>query len=216
MAADNKYSTVLLELKTHYQETLAKLEAQASQLKTKITSLDTLIDDPLLGSDLLSVLQGEADSLDSKAPPTKANESVESNAEAKSKKAAPKASSSTSKKKSSAPKKSASQAKAKKKKTGSTGPSSRPMLAPYTEMSKITAITQIMQKNAGVPVHVDDLVSQLYGEISADDFKTERDRVYKTMQSGVYKNRWRKNPKEPMRYIFEEKSQAKSKESKPA
>ncbi|MGR3278884.1 hypothetical protein ACSYAD_27850, partial [Acaryochloris marina NIES-2412] len=68
MAADNKYSEVLFELKTHYQETLAELEAQASQLKTKLTSLDTLIEDPLLGTDILSFLQGEADLLPSAEP----------------------------------------------------------------------------------------------------------------------------------------------------
>lgn len=80
---------------------------------------------------------------------------------------------------------------------------------PYTEMFKTDAIAQIMQEKAGTSVHVDDLVLQLYGELSGDDLKTERDRVYKTMQSGVYKNRWRKDPKESMSYFTEEKSQAK-------
>ena len=63
MTTDNRYSKVLLELETRYQQKLAELEAQASQLKTKLTSLDTLIEDPLLGSDILSILQGESDSL---------------------------------------------------------------------------------------------------------------------------------------------------------
>ncbi|MGR3279819.1 hypothetical protein ACSYAD_32710, partial [Acaryochloris marina NIES-2412] len=92
MTTDNKYSEVLLELKTHYQQTLAELEAQTSQLKTKITSLDTLIEDPLLGSDLLSILQGEADSLASKAPDATSKETVKTKAEAKTKKTTQKAS----------------------------------------------------------------------------------------------------------------------------
>nr|WP_012166574.1 hypothetical protein [Acaryochloris marina]ABW31572.1 hypothetical protein AM1_A0063 [Acaryochloris marina MBIC11017] len=108
MAADNKYSTVLLELKTHYQETLAELEAQTTQLKTKITSLDTLIEDPLLGSDILSILQGEADSIDSEAPDSTVTNTVEP--KAKSKKTTQKA---ASKKKSATPKKPASTAKTK-------------------------------------------------------------------------------------------------------
>ena len=110
MVTDNKYSTVLLELKTHYQETLAKLEAQASQLKTKITSLDALIDDPLLGSDILSILQGEADSIESEAPDSTVANTVEP--KAKSKKSTQK---SASKKKSTPPKKPASTAKTMEK-----------------------------------------------------------------------------------------------------
>lgn len=43
-----------------YEQRLAELDAQASQIKARLTSLDTLIEDPLLGSDILSVLQGEA------------------------------------------------------------------------------------------------------------------------------------------------------------
>ncbi|KAI9129234.1 hypothetical protein [Acaryochloris sp. CCMEE 5410] len=247
MATNNKYSTVLLELKTHYQETLAELEAQTIQLKTKITSLDTLIEDPLLGSDILSILQGEANSIESEAPGStvantvepkakakkttqkaasnkkpktqkksastaKTSGTVETKAEATPKTATSKASPSTSMKKPSTAKKAASQRQAKKKKQAKAtkaSSSSRPMQWPYTEMFKTDAIAQIMQEKAGTSVHVDDLVLQLYGELSGDDLKTERDRVYKTMQSGVYKNRWRKDPKESMSYFTEEKSQAK-------
>ncbi|UJB72551.1 hypothetical protein HRE53_28565 (plasmid) [Acaryochloris sp. 'Moss Beach'] len=112
MATDNKYSEVLLELKTHYQQTLAELEAQINQLKTKITSLDTLIEDPLLGSDILSILQGEAGSMPSEASNSKAADTVEPKAESKPKKTAPKA---ASKKKSATPKKPASTPKTKGK-----------------------------------------------------------------------------------------------------
>lgn len=253
MAADKKYSEVLLELKNNYQEALAELDAQASQIKDRLTALDTLIDDPLLGSDILTILQSEADLLTSATPVSKAADTVEpkvevkpkktapktaSNkkaatpkkpasttktkgtvkpkAEATPKKAAPKASPSASKKKPTAAKKSTLQAKAKKKKTSSTKASSRPMQWPYTDMFKVDAIGQILQDNAGNSVHVDDLIVQLYGELSGDDLKVERDKVYKTMHSGVQKNLWRKDPKKSMSYIFEDNSQAQSKESKPA
>ena len=217
MTSNNKYSKVLLELKEHYQKTLAELEAQTSQVKARLTSLDTLIEDPLLGSDILSVLQGEADSLDSAATAPKVAEVVAPKAEAKPKKATPRASSSTSKKKPSTAKKAVSQAKAKKKKQAKAtkaSSSSRPMQWPYTDMFKIDAIGRILKDNAGNLVHVDDLIVQLYGELSGDDLKVERDRMNKTMYTGVQKNRWRKDPKVPMSYIFEEKSEAKSKAAK--
>ncbi|MGR3279514.1 hypothetical protein ACSYAD_31085 [Acaryochloris marina NIES-2412] len=293
MAADNKYSEVLLELKTHYQETLAELEAQASQLKTKIASLDKLIEDPLLGSDILSILQGEADSLTStesaskvadtvepkakskktapkaaskkksstpqksastaktsgtvetkaeatpkkaaqKASPSsgkrksqtskksasapKSTQKVEPKAEATSKKVAPKASSTSSKKKSATPKKAISQTAAKKeksqKKTSSTSSSSLTMNKPYDQMNKIDAISQIMQENPGKVMHNDDLIFIIFGELSGDELKAERNRMYKTMYDGTKQNRWIKSPNVPMSYIFEENSQVKPKESK--
>ena len=293
MATNNKYSTVLLELKTHYQETLAELEAQTSQLKTKITSLDTLIEDPLLGSDILSILQGESDSLTSEAPasiaadtvepkakskktapkaaskkkpatpkksaPTakpsgtvetkaeatpkkaaqkaspssgkrksqtskksasapKSTQKVEPKAEATSKKVAPKASSTSSKKKSATPKKAISQTAAKKeksqKKTSSTSSSSLTMNKPYDQMNKIDAISQIMQENPGKVMHNDDLIFIIFGELSGDELKAERKRMYKTMYDGTKQNRWIKSPNVPMSYIFEENSQVKPKESK--
>ena len=194
MTTDRKYSKVLLELKTHYQQTLAELEAETSQIKARLTSLDTLIDDPLLSSDLLSILQGEA----------------------KPKKTTLKASPSSGKRKSTGSKKESSQAKNKKtqEKPSSASSSSRPMQWPYTEMYKIDAIATIMQENAGNSVHVDDLILRLYGDLSGDDLKTERQRMNKTMYAGTKNNRWRKDPKESKSYIFEEKSQAKSKEAK--
>ena len=289
MVTDNKYSTVLLELKTHYQETLAELEAQATQLKTKITSLDTLIEDPLLGSDILSILQGEADSIDSEVPDSTVANTVEpkakskkttqkaaskkkpatpkkpastaktegtvelkAEAEATPKKAVPKASPSsgkrksptskksasapntskkvepkveatspkvaqkTSSQKSSTPKKTASQEKTKKtqKSAGSSSSNSLKMNKPYDQMNKIDAITQIMKEQSGNLVHMDDLILKLYGELSGDELKVERKRMHNTMYQGTQQNRWRKDPKVPMSYIFEKKSQAKPKESK--
>ncbi|KAI9129831.1 hypothetical protein [Acaryochloris sp. CCMEE 5410] len=290
MAADNKYSKVLLELKTHYQETIAELEAQASQLKTKIASLDTLIEDPLLGSDILSILQGEADSIESEAPDSIVTNTVEPKAKSKkttqkaaskkkpttskkpastakskgtvkpeveaeapqkkaaqkvspssgkrksptSKKSAsapkstqkvepkveatsPKAAQKASSKKSSTPKKTASQNKAKKtqKQAGRSSSSSPKMNKPYDQMSKIDAITQIMKEQSGNLVHMDDLILKLYGELSGDTLKVERKRMHNTMYQGTQKNLWVKSPNVPMSYIFEGKSQAQSKESKP-
>ena len=212
MTPDNNYSEVLLELKTNYEQILTELEEQASQIKARLTSVDTLIDDPLLGSDFLSVLQGEANSLTSTAPAPapKTTKTVKSKAEDRPKTTTPKASSSTSKKKSAAPKKAASQTKTKnkktQKKTSSASSSSWPMQWPYTDMFKIDAIAQIMQENAGNSVNIDDLILQLYGELSGDDLKVERQRIKKSMYDGVQRNRWVKSPEDPMNYIFEEKS----------
>lgn len=216
MTPDNKYSKVLLELKTKYEQRLAELETQASQIKARLTSLNTLIDDPLLGSDILSVLQGEADSLTSTAPNSNGAVATEPKAEAKTKTTAPKASPSSSKKKPSTSKKATSQARKKKKtqkKTSSASSTTPPMKKPYTEMFKIDAVAQIMQEKAGNSVHIDDLILQLYGELSGDDLKAERKRIKKTMYDGVRQNRWRKDPEESTSYIFEKKSEAKSKKT---
>lgn len=81
-------------------------------------------------------------------------------------------------------------------------------------MNKIDAITQIMKEQSGNLVHMDDLILKLYGELSGDELKVERKRMHNTMYQGTQQNRWRKDPKVPMSYIFEKKSQAKPKESK--
>ncbi|KAI9129159.1 hypothetical protein [Acaryochloris sp. CCMEE 5410] len=278
MAADNKYSKVLLELKTHYQETLAELEAQTTQLKTKITSLDTLIEDPLLGSDILSILQGEADSIDSEAPDSTVANTVEPKAKSKKttqkaaskkkstppkkpvstaktkgtvkpvvdatatpKKAAQKASPSSGKRKSPTSKKSASapkstqkvepkaeatspqvaqkasskksstskntssQNKAKKTKRQGRRSSSTvlKMNKPYDKMTKIDAISKIMQENPGKVMHTDDLSLILFGKLTPEQHKAERARMKTLMYRGVDQNRWLKVPKKQMRYVFE-------------
>ena len=275
MTSDNKYSKVLLELKTRYQQTLTNLETQTSQLKTKITSLDTLIEDPLLGSDLFSILQGELDSLTSATPATdsKTTQTVKPKAEAKPKKtppkaspssgkrkpsasqksasspkstktgepkskakskgAAPKASPSTpkrptsapkttekvepkaettqkaspssSKKKSATPKKPASQAATKKKNQKKSSGSSSSILTmnkPYDQMKKIDAITKIMHENSGKVMHNDDLILQLYGELSGDVLKAERGRIKAAMYQGAQNDRWEKDPNVKACYIY--------------
>lgn len=132
------------------------------------------------------------------------------------KKTTQEASPSSSKKKSSTLKKAASQTKTKKtqKKTKPSSTNMRPMLWPYTEMFKVDAIRKIVQENAGNPVHIDDLILKLYGELSGDELKTERDRMYKTMYKGIQQERWIKSPEEPMSYLVKASSKTKPKEAK--
>ncbi|MGR3280473.1 hypothetical protein ACSYAD_36075, partial [Acaryochloris marina NIES-2412] len=87
------------------------------------------------------------------------------------------------------------------------------MQSPYTKMFKIDAIEQIMQENTDNAVHIDDLILKLYGKLSGDELKAERDRMYKTMYKGIQQDRWIKFPDAPMSYIFEDDSQAKPGES---
>nr|WP_249370269.1 hypothetical protein [Acaryochloris marina] len=88
------------------------------------------------------------------------------------------------------------------------------MNKPYDQMNKIDAISQIMQENPGKVMHNDDLIFIIFGELSGDELKAERNRMYKTMYDGTKQNRWIKSPNVPMSYIFEENSQVKPKESK--
>lgn len=278
MATDNNYSKVLLELKTKYEQTLAELETHTNQVKARLTSLDTLIEDPLLSSDLLTVLQGEADSLTSEAPGStvarteepkakskkttpkaaskkksatskkpastaKTKETVKPKieAEATPKKAAQKTSpssgkrkSQTSKKaalaptstkkvepkaeatspkvaqkasspKSSSPKTTASQDKAKKTKRQGRRSSSSvlKMNKPYDKMTKIDAISKIMQENPGRVMHTDDLSLILFGKLTPEQHQAERARMKTLMYRGVDQNRWLKVPKKQMCYVFE-------------
>ncbi|BDM83661.1 hypothetical protein [Acaryochloris marina] len=146
MTTDNNYSKVLLELKTKYEQTLAELEAQTNQLKTKLNSLSPLIENPALGADILSILQDASDSI----TPTATNsdstvvETVKPRTKSKSQKAAPKTSTSTSKKSTSTSKKPPSQAKTKKtpqkKNTGRSSSTKLPMKKPYDQMTKMDAI----------------------------------------------------------------------------
>lgn len=208
MTTDNKYSQILLELKTNYQETLVELKAQTDQIKAKLASLDLLIEDPYIGSDILSILQGEIDFLTSSASAVKIAKIVKTKAESEPKKTDPKASLLSAKKKISSSKrprsiaeKSAVQVKKNDKtQTKKSSPSSTmlPMKKPFTKMFKIDAIEKILRDNPGKAMHIDDLVLQLYGELNWDDLMVERQRINQIMNKGIEQSRWRKSPEELM------------------
>ncbi|ABW33076.1 hypothetical protein [Acaryochloris marina] len=219
MTTDNNYSKVLLELKTKYEQTLAELEAQTNQLKTKLNSLSPLIENPALGADILSILQDASDSI----TPTATNsastviETVEPKTKSKSQKAAPKASTSTSKKSTSTSKKPPSQAKTKKtpqkKNTGRSSSTKLPMKKPYDQMTKMDAIEKFMQGNPGKVIHTDNLIKELFGELSQEQHKAERGRMKTAMYRGVRLKRWIKVPKKQMCFVYESHLAAESKKA---
>lgn len=221
MTTDHKYSKILLELKIKYEQTLAELEAQTNQLKNKLNSLGPLIENPALGADILSILQDASDSLTPTVPNSASTvvETIKPKTEGKSQKAVPKTSSSTSNKQSSTSKKSSSQAKTKKtpqKNIGRSSSTKLPMKKPYDQMTKMDAISHIMEKNPGKVMHTDELIMELFGELSPQQHKAERSRMKSAMYTGCKDKRWKKVPKKQMCYVFESHLKTESNKSSPA
>ena len=77
------------------------------------------------------------------------------------------------------------------------------MKKPYDQMTKMDAISQIMEKNPGKVMHTDDLIMELFGELSSEQHKAERGRMKSAMYIGCKDKRWKKVPKKQMCYVFE-------------
>jgi hypothetical protein len=80
-----------------------------------------------------------------------------------------------------------------------------PLLPAYAGLSKIEAITKVIQENAGKIVHVDQLINTLHGELSGVELKAERDRMRNTLNRGMSNGQWQKVKGRVMSYTLDSK-----------
>ncbi|MBW4550446.1 MAG: hypothetical protein KME35_04970 [Aphanocapsa sp. GSE-SYN-MK-11-07L] len=78
-----------------------------------------------------------------------------------------------------------------KKRPGS--PLQLPLVAPYSSMSKIAAVGQVLQEHRGSSVNPETMIQRLYGELNIADQKAEQGRMRATLNQGVRKGLWNKS-----------------------
>jgi hypothetical protein len=67
-----------------------------------------------------------------------------------------------------------------------------PLLPAYQGKSKLDAISTVLEENQGKVVHQDDIIKELYGELSPEALKVERLRMKAALHQGVNKKLWQK------------------------
>ncbi|MBW4549940.1 MAG: hypothetical protein KME35_02295 [Aphanocapsa sp. GSE-SYN-MK-11-07L] len=80
---------------------------------------------------------------------------------------------------------------ANKKQPGS--PLQLPLLAPYSSMSKLAAVGQVLQAHRGIAVKPETIIQALYGDLNIADQKAEQGRMRATLNQGVRKGLWSKS-----------------------
>jgi hypothetical protein len=69
---------------------------------------------------------------------------------------------------------------------------SLPLLPVYHNMTKLEAITQILEQRRGEVLHHDTIIQLLYGDLSPKELKEERVRIKTALLGGVKNNKWKK------------------------
>jgi hypothetical protein len=64
--------------------------------------------------------------------------------------------------------------------------------AQYAGLSKIQAVSKVIEENAGVVMHMDEIIERLYGKLTKDDLKAEKVRMKDVMTRGVQRQLWSK------------------------
>jgi hypothetical protein len=70
----------------------------------------------------------------------------------------------------------------------------QPLRPQYEHLSKSEAVEKLLQEEAGNILHIDDIIRYLYGELETLAFKTEKNKLYNTLNQGIEKGLWDKVP----------------------
>ena len=80
--------------------------------------------------------------------------------------------------------------------------SSLDVLPAFEGLSKLDAITQVLEQHPGEVLHQDTIIQTLYGDLSPEDLKKERVRMDTSLRNGVKANKWKKAPV-PASYVLD-------------
>lgn len=78
-----------------------------------------------------------------------------------------------------------------------------PLLPQYQHLTRSEAVEKLLQENIGTILHTDYIVRSLYGNLEAEAFKVEKQRLYETLGKGVAKGLWDKVPDQPGCYTVD-------------
>jgi hypothetical protein len=75
-----------------------------------------------------------------------------------------------------------------------------PMHSDFDGLSKIDAVTKVMNETPGIVVNIDDIIERLFGQLSLADYKVEKARMKDVMNRGQGRGLWRQAA-EPLSFI---------------
>lgn len=75
-----------------------------------------------------------------------------------------------------------------------------PMHSDFDGLSKIDAVTKVMNETPGIVVNIDDIIERLFGQLSLADYKVEKARMKDVMNRGQGRGLWRQAG-EPLSFI---------------
>ncbi|WP_138500663.1 hypothetical protein [Nostoc sp. PA-18-2419] len=78
-----------------------------------------------------------------------------------------------------------------------------PMLPQYQSLSRMEAIKQLLQEQAGIVCHIDFIVRSLYGDLDPNLFKVVKGRVQSSLTQGRERSYWVIIPEEPGCYTLD-------------
>ncbi|MDZ8186314.1 MAG: hypothetical protein RMX96_15860 [Nostoc sp. ChiSLP02] len=78
-----------------------------------------------------------------------------------------------------------------------------PMLPQYQHLSRMEAIKQLLQQQAGIVCHIDFIVRSLYGDLDPTVFRVVKGRVQSSLTQGRERNYWVIIPEEPGCYTLD-------------
>ncbi len=217
-ATSGNFTEQLIALRTHYQTQIAVLEHQATHAREQVAHINALLIDQLISTETTVLEDG--------TPPALLAEAVERLQEAlplatPSKQTTPKQKEKATAQAQPAPESQTAPANTPESPPASAGdapdaPTSQPKQAPqqnpriilplqppYVGMSKIDAVSKIMQEQPGKILHVDDLIHALFGDLSLEDLKAERQRMKSVMTQGIKSGRWVKVKTVPSSYVID-------------
>lgn len=78
-----------------------------------------------------------------------------------------------------------------------------PMKPRYQHLTKTQAVEQILREHQGTILHIGWIIRELYGELSEEEIKDEKPRMYDTLSRGVEKGMWDKVPDQASCYTLD-------------
>jgi hypothetical protein len=194
--SDSPFIEHLIAQRDRYQSQIDQYESEASYARQQLAHINALLLDHFMSTSDASAISTTATlqeppyppALPSGTPAQEVEQLPQQSAKAKAKLSKP------------AP---ASKAKrtSKQKRPGS--PLQLPLLAPYVHLSKIAAVGEVLQEHRGSSVKPETIIKAIYGELSADDQKSERPRMRAVLNQGVRTGLWSKSQGRGGDYILD-------------
>jgi hypothetical protein len=191
--SDSPFTAQLIAQRDRYQSQIDQYESEASYARQQLAHINALLLDQFLPAADLPPISSQATqqialpateeplyppALPSSTPAPQVDQIPKPAAKPKSKRSKP------------GPAAKATPT-AQQKRPGS--PLQLPLVAPYTTMSKIAAVGQVLREHQGSNVNPESIIQTIYGQLSPATLKAERPRMRAVLNQGVRKRLWSKS-----------------------
>ena len=190
--------TALIELRRHYEQVIAQSESRLAEATAQLKHIDALLlngvlqgqESPALAREISPLeLSALASALEAAFTPTELSASATVDLPSLSA--------------------TVPELIAAKPKPAQGGRTPRPLLRAYEGLKRLEAITQALQKTSDQDVATDQLIAELFGDLSPLEQKSERKRLHTLLYNGEKQGLWRKG-KAPSSYRINKTTKTKT------